>query len=362
MLLKWIRCRAVDVDADAVDGTRITVTPKAETLIRRLDALPEPPRDSQTFPGHDAIVDGLLTQPAPQISGLTAAWSARRRNQIRNAVKSSVRWRSVHEIAMRERVRGRTDGSVGREGGQLVHEVMEHLDLAKPKPPLEGLVRAFRPAGMADETAETCLGILQRILDHEVIQRARAAPERWQEVPFTYQDRGRQVSGTIDLCFPSDPGRKHWVVVDWKSDVPPTGTPAHRNFGRQLQTYAKASIATVTPCEEVETLLVGPYPELGAPDLGEGAMAEVAGPLKAVLERLLAAGVPAPRVGADIGTPMVMAEMAWIDRQICVLLDGHDGEVGALEEEGWTVYSADTSGLTWAEAIEEWVGTVCPRE
>lgn len=335
----------------------VAVAAGATTRVRHLDQLPQPPSHNPTFPDWDERVDELLADPPERVSGETEAWEQGQRDQVRSSVRGCVRWRSVQEVATRERVRGGTGDGVGAVGGVLVHEVLEHLDLGLPidavRSSARELLARFSPARIDDETYSACVGIVERILDHEVIAAARHAPERWQEVPFIYKDRGRQVSGTIDLCFPANAERTRWVVVDWKSDVPPVDTPAHRNYERQLALYAKALLATVAPCEHVETLLVGPYPELGVPDPAEHAVAMVVGPLKAGLQGLLASGVPVPQVGLDIGEGMVISELAWGDRRLAVLLDPPVADVDELQREAWTVLAVDTSVLTWSEGLIE---------
>lgn len=331
--------------------------------------LPAPPHQDEVFPGFDpASVDQTPTATGP--SDPTERWAARRRDLVRSAKAGSVRWRSVVEVAARERVSG-SSSLVGVVGGVVVHEVMEQLDLAEAPDVLLDQVgplvdASAARAGLDPDVAARCAGIVRRLLAHPVIARARAAPERWVEVPFGIRDRGRVVSGRIDLCFPTDGSRRSWVVADWKSDLPPRDSPGWRNYQRQLAWYAKALLATVSPCETVETVLVGPYPELDRAGDGHAdgqpmdadsdgitatrALAEVHPELAPGLQALLDGGVAAPRVGADVGDPTAaVAELAWDAARVALCLASPAHEVAALRAQGWTVVAVDPVGLTWPD-------------
>lgn len=316
--------------------------------------LPEPAWRDETFPGLDEAVDAWLKQAPEAEQDPTEAWSAARRAAIRNARAASTRWRSVHEVAARERV-AEAASPVGVEGGTLIHEVMESLDLGRPLDELlaqvDGLVASLAEGhGLDEKRASTCADIVRGMLRHPVLERARAAPERWVEVPFTIRDQGRVVSGRIDLAFPTDASRRTWVVVDWKSDLPAAGTSGARNYERQLGWYAKAVLRTVSPCEEVETVLVGPHPELGPPPSPAHVLAEVLPELAPGLATLLDRGIPTPRVGAELGEPVVArAELAWDEHRVALCVGQPEAEVEALRGMGWAVVAVDPVGLTWAE-------------
>lgn len=230
-------------------------------------SLPDIDWRDETFPGHDVAVDGWLREePAAREPDPVEAWRDERRAAVAAAKAASTRWRSVSEIAHTETVSG-PPSPVGVVGGTVVHEVMEALDLSWPVEALLPLVPALVEAsaaanGLAEAKVPLCAAIVEGMLRDPVLTRARAAPERWVEVPFAYRDGEQVISGRIDLCFPTDPSRRRWVVVDWKSDLPAKGTPARANYERQLALYAQALLRTVSPCEEVEAVLVGPHPEL----------------------------------------------------------------------------------------------------
>ena len=327
-----------------------------ETSVRVLDGsnLPAVGGARPTFPGLDPTVDAALAAPppAPPADPGPAAW----KEAVRTSKSACTRWRSVHELAMRERARGRSE--VGPAGGSLIHEALDHLDLSLPREELRArgtdLLQRLRSPRLPAAVVATCGTLLAQILDHPVLDSARIAPRRVQELPFTYVDRGRHVSGTIDLCFPTDASQSTWVVVDWKSDLPPEGTAGRRNYERQLAVYAKALIATIAPCTHVETLLVGPYPELGGPGARDIALAEVAPALRSGLAGLLDRGVPVPLVGLDLEGGAI-GELVWETEMAAVLVDAEPGDVAALRRAGWRVHAADAQELTWAEAAVAWI-------
>jgi len=329
-----------------------------------LAALPEVPWREETFPGLDDDVDRWLaaTENLPAAADPAEAWHRARTDALRKAKAQSTRWRSVQEVAAKERVR-RKASPVGALGGRVVHEALELLDLSRPLAELllqaEPLVAsAASELALDQELVPVCVDIVRRILEDPVLSRARVAPERWVEVPFSVRDQGRIVSGRIDLAFPTDASRTRWVVVDWKSDLPARGTPAWRNYERQLAWYAKALLKTVSPCEDVEAVLVGPHPELGEADPVESALELVLPELADGLRRLLAASVPMPEVGPDLGEPIVAtAELAWEDAKVALCVGQPSEDVDELRGLGWTVVAVDPEGVGWAA---EAVGALAP--
>ena len=250
-----------------------------------------------------------------------------------------------------ERLEG--GGQIGPDGGALVHEVMELLDLGDPQHELTA--RATALCGQLGEERELdparlerCQSVLARLLEHPVVERARRAPERWREVPFAYQRSGGVVAGTIDLCFPTDASRTRWVVVDWKSHLPPPGAALHDAYQRQISEYATALLATITPCEHVETVLAGPHPEIGVVDDVERAVELVHEDLRDLVVHLDRLG-HTPRVGVEVGEPVFTElELAWPDRALGLGLDLPGNEIDRLERDGWTVVSVDTMGqVSW---------------
>jgi len=376
----WERREAVDKEADAAERARwmyVAATRARDQLVMvdrakhqlvhdHLGAglegaqtvspgeLPAVAWREQTFRVGDDTVDGWLRSLVTDETDATAAWQAAHAQRVRRARAGCVRWRSVHDVAAQERV-ARASSPVGVAGGQVVHDVMEALDLSRPLKALQGEVDGLVAAaaferGLDSPKQVACGDIVRALLVHPVMDRARAAPERWIEVPFAIEDEGRMVSGRIDLAFPTDESRARWVVVDWKSDLPARGTPAWRNYQRQLSWYAKALLATVSPCEEVETVLVGPYPVLGdgpgpAERVGQ-VLPELAPGLTALLDR----GLPVPRVGADVGEPIVaLAELAFDEARVALCVGQPEEDVADLRRQGWKVVAVEPEGLTWSE-------------
>jgi hypothetical protein len=148
------------------------------------------------------------------------------------------------------------------------------------------------------------------------------------------------------------------VVVDWKSDLPPKGGPAWRNYQRQLGFYARALVSTVAADDaHIESLLVGPHEELGAPDALAEALTEMPPELSERFADLVANGVPIPEVGVDAGEPSVaIAELAWWDRRIAVLLDESEATETTLRAQGWTVLNASSETVGWGLDVLDWIG------
>jgi hypothetical protein len=236
------------------------------------------------------------------------------------------------------------------------------------------LVRAFADLqGLSQPVRASCEDVVERLLRDPVIDRLRAAPEHWKEVPFSFPEQGGVVSGTIDLMFPvssSDGSRRRWVVVDWKSDLPKPGDPRAEVYRRQLELYARAVVQTLAGVrpDDVETKLVGPHPELADQEepLDE-ALSLVAEWMREGLETLMEAEAPVPEVGVDIGEPVVASdvELAWDAERVAVAIDtsgadeadeADDAELVALRELGWTVVPVAEGDESWVEAVREALG------
>jgi ATP-dependent exoDNAse (exonuclease V) beta subunit len=331
----------------------------------RAEELPPAPASDETFPHRDAEVDAWLApSSAPSSLGDPDGdlWLAQRRNATRAATRGCVRWRqasgepgetgwkpgtTVDEAPREERV--------GARGGRVIHAVMERLDLAQPHEVCaaraDELVRLLGvQAALPEEMIERCAEILLRILKNPLVEKARNAPERWHEVPFTFSPRpGTVISGTIDLAFPLDASRKEWAVFDWKSRVPAPEDKLRARYVEQLGRYADALVRTLGDARVVQQEIVGPYPELGDVGGTDDVFTDLHGALKAPLSDLIARGAPLPNVGADIGEAVVLsAELSWPEHMLAVMPDIKDEEMSALQAQGWTVQraiDADTARL-----------------
>ncbi|MBT3219180.1 MAG: UvrD-helicase domain-containing protein [Proteobacteria bacterium] len=324
---------------------------EAEALVRDWEQLEEPMRIEGPFGPLTDAVRHALENDKKRADTKGEKWAAARREQIRSARLSSTRWKSVSELAHRDRVR-RGGSGLGKTGGLIIHDTMEHLDLKLAPGELElqaeVLLRAFATDRGLDETATgACWDAMRRILADPVLGQVRLASEHWKEVPFSFVRGKTHIHGIIDLAFPIDPEREKWMVVDWKSDLPDVGTAARANYERQIALYAKAVLTTIGPCKEVETRLVGPYPELGPPNVEADVLDELI-ELREPVRLLLQNGVPVPLVGADIGEGNIaQAELCWEDRQLALCLDLDSATRQVLEDQGWTVLVADTSTVGW---------------
>jgi ATP-dependent exoDNAse (exonuclease V) beta subunit len=145
--------------------------------------------------------------------------------------------------------------------GTAVHEAMELLLDPSRTPPasaaeaVEGAATGLDPAAAAEAVA-----LVERLLDHSVVARARRARRRFVELPVLFRDDALEgaplVEGKIDLLFEEEDG---WVVVDWKTDrVPTPALRAEREtlYAPQLESYARALAAVLGPGTRIkETLL-----------------------------------------------------------------------------------------------------------
>ncbi len=325
-----------------------------EVRVRDVANLPRATVQGQTFPALDDAVDALLAAP-PSNGDREGDERARDIDErVKSAKAASRRWASVTEWVRPVR---KKESSVGVLGGRVVHAVMESLDLSKERSELESAVPRLLRAqsimfGLSDALRDKCESVVLRILRDPILDRARTASERWQEVTFAFPEKNGIVSGTIDLCFPVDETKKKWVVVDWKSDVAPKGSKLRRAYEKQLDTYAKALVANlagVVP-DDIEKVLVGPHPEL-AKVVAEDAVDGVDAELRRGLEQLIAATGEVPSIGLDIGEPVIAeVEIAFETRMIALALDRTDEQIEKIESEGWKIVRADRGQERWAGA------------
>ncbi|NVB40892.1 UvrD-helicase domain-containing protein [Pseudenhygromyxa sp. WMMC2535] len=317
--------------------------------------LPSPAWRDQTFADHDEHVDAWLHAPPPP-DGIdpTRDWWSSAREAIHASKRASMRWRTVHEVAMKERVSASTS-AIGALGGTLVHEVMEALTFTDSLEDQRTRAAELTPLlaaelGLSPTRERQCLDIIYRMLEHEVLQMARSATEHWVEESFAYRDdaQGRVISGRIDLAFPSDASREHWYIVDWKSDLPPRESPGWRNYQNQLDHYARAVFELVPECKQTTTVLVGPHPQLAAaPTLFEQ-LSEAYPELARTMEDLLDKGLPAPRVNYEVEEiDSIVVALAWEREKIALCIDNSRIDAEAMRQYRWHVITADLASPTW---------------
>ena len=158
----------------------------------------------------------------------------------------------------------RAEEALGRAArrGTAVHEAMELLlDPARPAPPSAAEAVALRGAELDAVGRAEAIRLVERLLAHPVVARARGARRRYVELPVLFRDASLEgaplVEGKIDLLFEEPDG---WVVVDWKTDRLATpGARAEREalYAPQLASYTRALAAILGPHARVrEALLV----------------------------------------------------------------------------------------------------------
>ena len=145
--------------------------------------------------------------------------------------------------------------------GTAVHEAMELLlDPARVPSPSAAEAVALAGADLDAAGRAEALKLVERLLAHPAVARARAAHRRFVELPVLFRDEALPdaplVEGKIDLLFEEEGG---WVVVDWKTDrIPTPAIRAEREalYAPQLESYARAVVAVLGPETRVkETLL-----------------------------------------------------------------------------------------------------------
>ena len=102
-----------------------------------------------------------------------------------------------------------------------------------------------RLLGLTDDEAADAASVVERLLTHEILLRARAADlrgacRRETPVTFTLPD-GTLVEGIVDLAFEEPAG---WTIVDYKTDRELAASGEDR-YRRQIALYA-AAIAQAT--------------------------------------------------------------------------------------------------------------------
>ena len=94
--------------------------------------------------------------------------------------------------------------------------------------------------GLSDEEASAAASVVERLLTHDVLARARDADARGacrRETPITWTGPdGTLVEGIVDLAFEES---GEWTVVDYKTDreIAASGEDRYR---RQVALYASA--------------------------------------------------------------------------------------------------------------------------
>jgi ATP-dependent helicase/nuclease subunit A len=138
-------------------------------------------------------------------------------------------------------LRDRGERPGGTAFGLLVHGILSQTAFDGTKAILDRVAAAEgRVLGLGDEEATAAAGIVERLLAHDLLVRARAAEARGacrRETPVTMvDDDGTLVEGIVDLAFEED---GVWTVVDYKTDRE-LRTIGEDQYRRQVALYASA--------------------------------------------------------------------------------------------------------------------------
>jgi ATP-dependent exoDNAse (exonuclease V) beta subunit len=143
--------------------------------------------------------------------------------------------------------RGRPHGAAF---GALVHAVLARAPFDASPSALDDIAQVeARLLGMSSVTAAASTAVVTRVLEHDLLKRARAAAARGRcrrETPVSYMlPDGLLLEGIVDLAFEDDGG---WIAVDYKTDIELASLGEDR-YRRQVALYASAvARATGIPC------------------------------------------------------------------------------------------------------------------
>ena len=140
----------------------------------------------------------------------------------------------------------------GKRFGTLVHAVLSVVALDSNREGIEETAGVQgRLLGATGEEIDAAVEIIQRALQHPLLQRAAAAMAAGncrREVPVIIRlDDGIMVEGIVDIAFRED-GSSPWMVVDYKTDFELAGRL--EEYRKQVGIYALAiSRATGEPAQ-----------------------------------------------------------------------------------------------------------------
>jgi len=125
--------------------------------------------------------------------------------------------------------------------GLLVHGLLAQAPFGAARAALDDLAAVeARVLGLTDDEAAAAAAVVERVLTHEILVRARAADARGacrRETPVTYTlPDGALLEGVVDLAF-EEAGE--WTVVDYKTDRELAASGEDR-YRRQVAVYASA--------------------------------------------------------------------------------------------------------------------------
>jgi ATP-dependent helicase/nuclease subunit A len=149
--------------------------------------------------------------------------------------------RELPQVEMIELPR-QADRPSGRRFGSLVHAVLASVPLDANLKVIQRLASTHgRILGCPLEEQHAAAGVVQTVLAHPVLQRARDATARNEcrrEVPVSSRlSSAGLIEGVIDLAFLED---ERWVIVDFKTDDQLTSQRV--KYEQQLRAYATAML------------------------------------------------------------------------------------------------------------------------
>src|SRR5205823_1230761 len=137
-------------------------------------------------------------------------------------------------------VSGTRDRPGGAAFGVLVHAIVAQVPFDATRAVLDRTaLLESRVLGLTEADGRAAAHIVERVLAHDLLARARSAAARGQcrrETPITCQIDDVLVEGVVDLAF-EEGGR--WTVVDYKTDRELAALGEER-YRRQVALYASA--------------------------------------------------------------------------------------------------------------------------
>ena len=137
--------------------------------------------------------------------------------------------------------------------GTLVHAVLARAPFDAARAALDDIAALeARVLALGDDESSAAAAIVEQVLAHDLLARARRAEARGacrRETPVTLTlDDGTLVEGVVDLAFEEDGS---WVVVDYKTDRQ-IALAGEEQYRRQVAAYASAiALATGRPASGI---------------------------------------------------------------------------------------------------------------
>jgi ATP-dependent exoDNAse (exonuclease V) beta subunit len=216
---------------------------------RNLDLGAEPPLGIRRS---ELIVKDVPDELVAEGLGLYQTWRRSRDAAVESAASPSIATQTVTAWAaakLEEAAAGisialvelpRQEGRpTGIRFGALVHAALATAPLAADEAAVRSVVNAHaRTLSSTDEEIASAAHVVQRVLGHSLLDRARRADVGRlcrREVPVTWRESsGTLVEGVLDLAFKE---RGTWIVVDFKTDEE---LRREANYFAQLAMYVRA--------------------------------------------------------------------------------------------------------------------------